>query len=92
MKAVPDTNVLIDFFRNPNRREEFEAKTLRPQFFMSPVVALELFAGCRLQRPEQRAGVDPQGLNRIGIDAFPAHGFIRELSTRSLPRRKYPST
>jgi len=30
MKAVPDTDVLIDFFRNPNHDEEFESKTLRP--------------------------------------------------------------
>ncbi len=44
MRAVPDTNVLIDFFRNPNHKEEFEEKTLRPQFFMSSVVAMELFA------------------------------------------------
>ncbi len=50
MKAVLDTNVLIDFFRNPDHKEEFEAKTLRPQFFMSSVVAMELFAGCRTKR------------------------------------------
>jgi hypothetical protein len=30
MKAVSDTNVLIDFFRNPSHREEFEAKKLPP--------------------------------------------------------------
>ena len=52
MKAVLDTNVLIDFFRNPNHKEEFEAKTLRPQFFMSSVVAMELFAGCRTKRQQ----------------------------------------
>lgn len=52
MKAVLDTNVLIDFFRNPNHTEEFEAKTLRPQFFMSSVVAMELFAGCRTKRQQ----------------------------------------
>ena len=56
MKAVLDTNVLIDFFRNPNHKEEFEAKTLRPQFFMSSVVAMELFAGCRTKR--QRSGLE----------------------------------
>jgi predicted nucleic acid-binding protein len=52
MKAVLDTNVLIDFFRNPNCREAFEAKTLRPQFFMSSVVSMELFAGCRTKRQQ----------------------------------------
>src|SRR5271166_2841172 len=52
MKAVLDTNVLIDFFRNPNHKEEFEAKTLRPQFFMSSVVAMELFAGCRTKHQQ----------------------------------------
>ena len=52
MKAVPDTNVLLDFFRNPNHKEEFEARTLRPQFFMSSVVAMELFAGCRTKRQQ----------------------------------------
>lgn len=52
MKAIPDTNVLIDFFRNPNHKEEFEARMLRPQFFMSSIVAMELFAGCRTKRQE----------------------------------------
>ena len=50
MKVVPDTKVLIDFFHNLNHREEFEARTLRPQYFMSSVVAMELFAGCRTKR------------------------------------------
>jgi predicted nucleic acid-binding protein len=52
MKAVPDTNVLIDFFRNPSHKEEFEAKTLRPQFFLSSVVAMELYASCRTKRQQ----------------------------------------
>ena len=44
MKAVP--------FRNPNHKEEVEAKTLRPQFFLSSVFAMELFAGCRTKRQQ----------------------------------------
>jgi predicted nucleic acid-binding protein len=56
MKAVLDTNVLIDFFRNPNHKEGFEAKTLRPQFFMSSVVAMELYAGCRTKRQQSELG------------------------------------
>lgn len=52
MKVLLDTNVLIGFFRNPNGKEEFEARTFRPQIFMSSVVAMELFAGCQTKRQE----------------------------------------
>lgn len=50
MKVLLDTNVLIEFFRNPVYREEFESRSRRPLLFMSSVVALELFAGCRTSR------------------------------------------
>ncbi|HEX4808862.1 MAG TPA: hypothetical protein VH325_08030 [Bryobacteraceae bacterium] len=47
MKVLPDTNVVITFFRDLSKRDEFESRIHRPPFFMSSVVALELFAGCR---------------------------------------------
>jgi len=53
VKAVLDTNVLIDFFRHPEHRKAFEARTLRPQLFMSSIVAMELFASCRNKQEEQ---------------------------------------
>ena len=54
MKVVLDTNVLMGFFRNPAQREEFEARFQRPLVFVSSVVALELFAGCRTS-PQEKA-------------------------------------
>ncbi len=53
MKILFDTNVLIRFFRNPQDREQFELRTRRPLLFMSSIVAMELFAGCRTSRQEK---------------------------------------
>lgn len=53
MKVVYDANVFITFFRQPDRRHEFEARTQRPLLFMSSIVAMELQAGCRNQRQEK---------------------------------------
>lgn len=47
MKVVLDSNILIEFFRDPSRREAFERKAQRPLLFLSSVVAMELWAGCR---------------------------------------------
>ena len=47
MKIVPDTNVLIEFFRSPARRVEFDRAMNRPLLYISSVVAMELAAGCR---------------------------------------------
>ena len=55
MNVVPDTNVRIELFRNPAKKAEFEARTRRPLLYMSSVVALELFAGCRTEW--QRASI-----------------------------------
>ena len=54
MKVLLDTNVLIGFFRNPRRKEEFESRAHRPLLFMSSIV--ELFAGCRTPREETALG------------------------------------
>ena len=53
MKVLLDTNVLIGFFRNPHLKVQFESQNSRPLLFMSSVVALELFAGCRTARQEK---------------------------------------
>lgn len=78
MKALLDTNVLIGFFLNPNQKEEFEARTLRPQIFMSSVVAMELFAGCRtnLQQRELASLLKP--FERAGRMLTPTHACFSE--------------
>ena len=50
MKVLLDTNVLIEFFRAPEKRETFESRAGRPLVFLSSIVVLELFAGCRTSR------------------------------------------
>src|SRR5215216_5096819 len=47
MKVVPDTNVVIGFFRNPESRSGFDLRMRRPLLYISSVVAMELAAGCR---------------------------------------------
>jgi predicted nucleic acid-binding protein len=54
MKVALDTNVLIHFFRHPEARQSFEAKSRRPLLFLSSVVITELLAGCRT-KPQQSA-------------------------------------
>jgi predicted nucleic acid-binding protein len=78
MKAVLDTNVLIDFFRNPNHKEEFEARTLRPQFLMSSVVAMELFAGCRTKAQQQELGSFLKPFEKAGRLVTPDHACFLE--------------
>lgn len=78
MKALLDTNVLIDFFRNPNHKEEFEARTLRPQFLMSSVVAMELFAGCRTRRQHTELASFLKAFEKAGRVVTPDHGGLLE--------------
>ena len=53
MKVIPDTNVWIEFFRNPNVRVDFESRTHRPILYISSVVVMELYAGCRTSRQRE---------------------------------------
>jgi predicted nucleic acid-binding protein len=53
MKLVLDTNLVIGFFREPDRRTAFESKTRSSLLFMSSVVAMELQAGCRTTRQKR---------------------------------------
>ncbi len=78
MKALLDTNVLIDFFRNPNHKEEFEARTLRPQFYMSSVVALELYAGCRDKHEQDELASFLKPFETAGRIVTPDHACFLE--------------
>ena len=78
MKALLDTHVFIDFFRNPNQKEEFEARTLRPQFFMSSVVAMELFAGCRTRRQQTELASFLKVFQKLGRVVTPDHADLLE--------------
>ncbi len=46
MKIVFDSNVLIEFLRDPQSKRSFESHTNRPLILMSSVVVMELYAGC----------------------------------------------
>lgn len=78
MKALLDTHVVIGFFRNPGQREEFELRTHRPLLFMSSIVALELFAGCRT--PQQGKALESflKPFEKAGRMVTPDHGSFRE--------------
>jgi len=78
MKVLLDTNVLIGFFRNPRRREEFEARSHRPLHFMSSIVALELFAGCRTTRQEKSLASFLKPFEKAGRVVTPDHACFRE--------------
>ncbi len=78
MKVLLDTNVLIGFFRNPGRREEFESRTRRPLLFMSSIVALELFAGCVTPGHEKALTSFLKPLEKAGRIVTPDHACCRE--------------
>jgi predicted nucleic acid-binding protein len=78
MKAVLDTNVLIQFFRDPDGKEEFEARTLRPQYFMSSVVTMELTAGCRTAKQLQELTSFLKPFEKAGRLITPDHGSFHE--------------
>ncbi len=78
MKVVLDTNVLIGFFRDPRRKEEFESRVHRPLFFMSSIVALELFAGCRTPREEKALANFLKPFEKGGRIVTPDHACFRE--------------
>jgi predicted nucleic acid-binding protein len=78
MKVLPDTNVLIDFFRHPGMQEEFESRTRRPLFFMSSVVTLELFAGCRTARQIKAMSGFLKPFEKAARVVIPDHGSFRE--------------
>lgn len=78
MKIVLDTNVLIDFFRNPDRKAHFESRTKRPLLYMSSVVAMELFAGCRTTRQRKAMGGFLKPFEKAGRLIVPQHRvFLR---------------
>ena len=78
MKVLLDTNVLIAFFRDPAAREAFDAQSTRPLLFLSSVVAMELFAGCRTHRQQSafRAFVKP--FEKAGRLVTPDHPALLE--------------
>jgi predicted nucleic acid-binding protein len=78
MKVLLDTNVLIGFFRNPRRKEELESRTRRPLFFMSSIVALELFAGCRTPRQEKALISFLRPFEKAARIVTPDHACFRE--------------
>ncbi len=78
MKVLLDTNVLISFFRNPALKEEFEARTRRPLLFMSSIVALELFAGCRSVREERALASFLKPFEKAARIVTPDYGCFRE--------------
>ena len=78
MKAVLDTNVLIDFFRHPQHREAFESRTMRPQFLMSSMVAMELFAGCRTKPARHALDSFLKPFEKAGRVVSPDHACFLE--------------
>lgn len=78
MKVLLDTNVWIGFFRNPVQREEFELRARRPLLFMSSVVALELFAGCRTSNQAKSLESFFKPFEKAGRVIAPDHGSFRE--------------
>ncbi|MGH9582908.1 MAG: type II toxin-antitoxin system VapC family toxin [Bryobacteraceae bacterium] len=73
-----DTNVLIGFFRNPGPRKEFESRARRPLLFMSSIVTLELFAGCRTPRQAKDLDAFLKPFEKAGRVVTPDHGSFRE--------------
>lgn len=78
MKIVPDTNVLIGFFRNPDAKDAFEARHHRPSLFMSSIVALELRAGCRTPRQEKELAGFLKPFEKASRLILPDHGTYME--------------
>jgi predicted nucleic acid-binding protein len=78
MKILFDTNVLIGFFRNPPEREQFELRARRPLLYMSSVVAMELFAGCRTSRQEKALTSFLKPFENAGRLVTPDHACLRD--------------
>ena len=78
MKVLLDTNVLIGFLRNTDQREEFESRLSRPLVFISSVVVLELFAGCRTPRQEKALESFLKPFQKAGRLITPDHGSFRD--------------
>jgi predicted nucleic acid-binding protein len=78
VKILPDTNIWIGFFRDPGQREKFEERTHRPLTFLSSVVALELFAGCRTQRQEKAVSDFVKQFEKANRVITPDHACFRE--------------
>jgi predicted nucleic acid-binding protein len=73
MKALLDTNVLIDFFRDPQKKESFEARADRPRLFMSSIVAMELYAGCKNWRQQSALAAFLKPFEKAGRIVAPDH-------------------
>jgi predicted nucleic acid-binding protein len=78
MKVLLDTNAFIGFFRNPSQRELFDSRMQRPLLFMSSVVALELYAGCRTTRQQKALANFLKPFEKAGRVVTPDHGSFRE--------------
>lgn len=78
MKVVLDTNVWIGFFRNPVQKDAFETRMHRPLLFMSSVVAMELFTGCRTLRRQKDLSNLLKPFEKAGRILTPDHACFRE--------------
>lgn len=78
MKTVLDTNVVIGFLRNRARKDAFESRTVRPQLYMSSVVVMELYAGCRTKRHTSHLDAFLEPFEKAKRLITPDHGSFRE--------------
>ncbi|MCC6537858.1 MAG: type II toxin-antitoxin system VapC family toxin [Bryobacterales bacterium] len=76
MRVLFDTNVLIEYFRNPDKRREFDARVARPTHFFSSVVAMELYAGCRSGRQEAELATFLKPFEKAGRVVTPDHATM----------------
>jgi predicted nucleic acid-binding protein len=73
MKVVLDTNVLIQFLRNPADRTRFESRLERPLLYMSSIVAMELLAGCTTRREQSALAGFLKPFEKAGRVITPDH-------------------
>ena len=78
MKVLLDTNVIIGFFRDPQTREAFDVRANRPLLYMSSVVAIELFAGCRTQRQRSALSAFLKPFEKAARLVTPDHATLLE--------------
>ena len=78
MKVVPDANIVIGFFRNPESQGGFASRTPRQLVYMSSVVALELYAGCRTHRREMLLANFLKPFEKAGRLILPDHASFLE--------------
>jgi len=78
VKYLLDTNVWIRFFRDPLAREQFEVRAGRSMLFMSSIVALELFAGCRTSREQREVERFLKPFEKAGRLIVPDHRSLLE--------------